>query len=116
MGLLQMASGPQPQDNLEKAREGIRRAADRGVQILCLQELFRSQYFCQTEDENCFDLAEPVPGPTTEALSALARRHRMAMVVPLFERRAAGPLPQYGRRSGCGWRLAGKLSQDAHPR
>ena len=90
VGLLQMASCPQPRDNLEKAREGVRQAAEQGVQILCLQELFRSQYFCQTEDETFFDLAEPIPGPTTEALSELARRHRMAMVVPLFERRAAG--------------------------
>lgn len=90
MGLLQMASRPQPRDNLEKAREGIGRAAEQGVQILCLQELFRSRYFCQTEDEAFFDLAESIPGPTTEALSALARRHGMAMVVPLFERRAAG--------------------------
>ena len=90
VGLLQMASRPQPRDNLEKAREGIGRAAEQGVQILCLQELFRSRYFCQTEDETYFDLAESIPGPTTEALSALARRHGMAMVVPLFERRAAG--------------------------
>ncbi|MDE2665630.1 MAG: carbon-nitrogen hydrolase [Acidobacteriota bacterium] len=90
VGLLQMASCPQPRDNLEKVREGIGRAADQGVQILCLQELFRSQYFCQTEDDIFFDLAEPIPGPTTEVLSGLARRHRMAMVVPLFERRTAG--------------------------
>ena len=90
VGLLQMASCPDRQGNLEKAREGIRQAAEQGVQILCLQELFQSQYFCQTEDEAFFDLAESIPGPSTEALSALARRHRMAMVVPLFERRAAG--------------------------
>lgn len=90
VGLLQMTSCLQPRDNLEKVREGIGRAAEQGVQILCLQELFRSQYFCQAEDEAFFDLAESIPGPTTESLSALARRHRMAMVVPLFERRAAG--------------------------
>ena len=90
VGLLQMASCPQPRDNLEKTREGVRQAAEQGVQILCLQELFRSQYFCQAEDETFFDLAESIPGPTTEAMSALARRHRMALVVPLFERRAAG--------------------------
>ena len=90
VGLLQMASCQDRQGNLEKAREGIRQAAEQGVQILCLQELFQSQYFCQTEDEAFFDLAESIPGPSTEALSALARRHRMAMVVPLFERRAAG--------------------------
>ena len=90
VGLLQMSSCPQPEDNLEKARKGVRRAAEQGVQILCLQELFRSRYFCQTEDEAFFDLAESIPGPTTEALSLLARRNQMAMVVPLFERRAAG--------------------------
>ena len=90
VGLLQMASCPQPQGNLDKAREGIQQAAEQGVQILCLQELFRSQYFCQMEDETFFDLAESIPGPTTEILSVLARRHGMVMVVPLFERRAAG--------------------------
>jgi N-carbamoylputrescine amidase len=85
-----MACCPEPQANLDKAREGIRQAASQGVQILCLQELFGSRYFCQTEDTAFFDLAESVPGPTTEALSVIAREHQLVIVVPLFEKRAPG--------------------------
>jgi len=72
LGLVQMRCTPEPSRNMAAAIRGVRDAAARGAQIVCLQELFRSQYFCQTEDHGCFDLAEPVPGPSTEELGALA--------------------------------------------
>jgi N-carbamoylputrescine amidase len=79
-----------PRENLAKAEWRIREAAGRGAQIVCLQELFRSQYFCREEDPALFDLAEPIPGPTTEALSRLAAELSIAIVGSVFERRAAG--------------------------
>jgi N-carbamoylputrescine amidase len=79
-----------PAENLDTGLAGIRQAASRGAQIVCLPELFRSLYFCQTEDHANFDLAEPIPGPTTEALSAVARELQIAIVGSIFERRAAG--------------------------
>jgi N-carbamoylputrescine amidase len=90
LGLVQMACAPDPNENLEKARWRIREAAARGAQLVCLPELFRSQYFCRQEDPDLFALAEPIPGPTTEVLSALARELGVAIVAPLFERRAPG--------------------------
>ncbi|MBV8556778.1 MAG: carbon-nitrogen hydrolase [Planctomycetaceae bacterium] len=79
-----------PDDNLRRAREALREAARRGAQVACLPELFRTRYFCQVEDPSRFDLAEPIPGPTTEALAAVAREARMVVVGSIFERRAAG--------------------------
>jgi N-carbamoylputrescine amidase len=79
-----------PEKNLRKALERIRAAAKRGAQIICLQELFRSPYFCQEQHARFFDLAEPIPGPSTEAVGKLARELEVAVVVPLFERRAPG--------------------------
>src|SRR5258707_166004 len=73
LGLIQMRSEPDPQANLDKAVHRIREAAASGAQIICLQELFRSPYFCQRQDPSLFDLAEPIPGPTTEVMSQLAR-------------------------------------------
>ncbi len=70
LGLVQMACGDDPGANLRKAVEQIGEAAGQGAHIVCLQELFRSRYFCQREDAALFDLAEPIPGPSTEALSA----------------------------------------------
>ncbi len=90
VGLVQMACGDDPTENLAAAVDGIRRAGERGAQIVCLPELFRARYFCQTEDASCFDLAEAIPGPTTETLAALAAELSLVLVVPLFERRAAG--------------------------
>ena len=75
-------------EDASKAIAGIREAAAKGAQIVCLQELFRSQYFCQTEDHRCFDLAEPVPGPSTERLSTLAGELGVVIVASLFEKRA----------------------------
>jgi N-carbamoylputrescine amidase len=90
IGLVQHRCTPDPATNLATAVAGIRQAARDGAQIICLPELFRSQYFCQREDAACFDLAEAVPGPTTEALAQVARELRVALVGSIFERRAAG--------------------------
>ena len=90
LGLVQMRCTPDTDANLEKAIRGIREAARRGAQIVCLQELFRSQYFCQTEDHANFALAEPIPGPTTQRLEAVAREHDLVIVASLFEKRAEG--------------------------
>jgi len=85
-----MACSRDPNENLAKAEWRIREAAGRGAQIICLQELFRSQYFCREEDARLFDLAEPIPGPTTNVLSLLARELNVVIVASIFERRAAG--------------------------
>ena len=85
-----MSCSLDPRDNLVKAETHIREAASRGAQIICLQELFRSQYFCRAEDADLFELAEPIPGPSTETLGQLARSLDVVIVGSLFERRAAG--------------------------
>ncbi len=90
VGLIQMSCSVDPNENMEKAEWKIREIAGRGAQIICLQELFRSEYFCREENPARFALAEPVPGPSTERLGSLARQLNVALVVPLFERRAAG--------------------------
>jgi N-carbamoylputrescine amidase len=90
VGLLQMACSVQLDTNLAKAEEMIREAAKRDAQIICVQELFRSQYFCQTENIDTFDLAEPIPGPTTESFTRLARELNVVIVGSIFERRMAG--------------------------
>jgi N-carbamoylputrescine amidase len=90
IGLVQMAMESAPERNLANAENGIREAAARGAAVVLLPELFRSRYFCQTEDAGCFDLAEPVPGPTTEALARLAAELDVTVVAGLFEQRAAG--------------------------
>src|ERR1700684_234365 len=90
IGLVQMSCAVDPNENFAKAEARIREAAQRGAQIVCLQELFRSQYFCREENPDFFELAEPVPGPSTEALSNLARGLNIVLIGSLFERRAAG--------------------------
>ena len=90
IGLIQMASTPDPEENLRRAESCLKEAADQGAEVICLPELFRSQYFCQREDAALFDLAEPVPGPTTEALGRIAREKQVVVIAPIFERRAAG--------------------------
>ncbi|MCZ6755288.1 MAG: carbon-nitrogen hydrolase [Gemmatimonadetes bacterium] len=90
VGLVQSACSSDIDHNTEHAFDGIRTAAARGAQIICLQELFRSRYFCQTEDHSHFQLAEPVPGPTTELLGRLARELEVVIVASLFERRTEG--------------------------
>src|SRR5579871_1282442 len=90
VGLVQMSCGVDPNENLAKAEWRIREAAAQGAQVICLQELFRSQYFCREEDHAMFALAEPIPGPSTETLGRLARELNVVIVASLFERRAAG--------------------------
>ena len=90
VGLVQMAMSPEPAKNLDKAVARVKEARRAGADVVCLPELFRSQYFCQREDASLFDLAEPVPGPTTEALGAAARESGAVVVAPVFERRAPG--------------------------
>jgi N-carbamoylputrescine amidase len=90
LGLIQMACAAEPARNLDKAIGRIGEAAQRGAQIVCLQELFRSQYFCQRQDPALFDLAEPIPGPTTERLAQAARQAGVVLVASLFERRLPG--------------------------
>ena len=90
VGLVQMSMGRDPEANLESALRHIREAAGRGANIVCLPELFRAQYFCQREDLRLFDLAEPIPGPSTKRLAELARELRVSIVASLFERRAPG--------------------------
>jgi N-carbamoylputrescine amidase len=90
IGLIQMACSADPAENLAKAEWRIREAAGKGAQIVCVQELFRSQYFCREENADRFDLAEPVPGPTSESFGRLARDLDIAVVGSVFERRAAG--------------------------
>jgi N-carbamoylputrescine amidase len=90
IGLLQMACSADPAENLAKAEWRIREAAGNGAQIVCLQELFRFPYFCREENPDLFDLAEPIPGPTTESLSRLAEELNVVIVGSVFERRMAG--------------------------
>jgi N-carbamoylputrescine amidase len=90
VALIQMSCSDKPEQNLRKALERIQRAAKQGAQIVCLQELFRSRYFCQSEDDAQFALAEPIPGPTTRALSKAAARAKITLIGSVFERRAQG--------------------------
>jgi N-carbamoylputrescine amidase len=90
LGLIQMHCTKDAAENLERISDKIREAALRGAQIVCTHELFRGEYFCRTEDAALFDLAEPVPGATSEVLSRVARENKVVVVASLFERRAAG--------------------------
>jgi len=90
VGLVQMAMSAEPKDNLARATAHVRDAALKGAQLVVLPELFRSRYFCQSEDAAQFALAEAIPGPSTDALSALAAELEITLVASLFEKRAAG--------------------------
>ena len=90
IGLVQMAMSPDPDANLAKAVAKVEEAAAAGAQLVCLPELFRSLYFAQTEDARLFDLAEPVPGPSTVALGKAAQHAGVVVIAPVFERRAPG--------------------------
>jgi N-carbamoylputrescine amidase len=90
VGLVQMKCTTNKEENLTRATEKIREAAKRGAQVISLHELFAGEYFCRTEDAALFDLAEPVPGPTTERLAKVAKESKVALVASVFERRAAG--------------------------
>src|SRR6476660_10519914 len=90
IGLVQMSCSLDPNENLAKAEWKIREAAGKGAQVICLPELFRSQYFCREENAELFALAESIPGPSTETLGKLARELKIVIVASLFERRAPG--------------------------
>ena len=90
LGLLQTTCSADANANLKKTLALVERAAKQGAQIICTQELFRSQYFCQTEDHKNFLLAEKIPGPTTDAFCKLAKKHKVVIVASLFEKRASG--------------------------
>jgi N-carbamoylputrescine amidase len=90
IGLLQTTCSADAGANLKSTLAMAERAAKQGAQIVCTQELFRSQYFCQTEDHKNFALAEQIPGPSTEAFCKLARKHKIVVIASLFEKRAAG--------------------------
>ncbi len=90
IGVIQMSCTAEPDDNLDRAVLHVREAAKRGAQVICLPELFKTQYFCQREDASLFDLAEPIPGPSTKRFAELARELHVTIVVSLFERRAPG--------------------------
>ena len=90
VALIQMACAPSTAENLDRASDMVREAARAGARIVCLPELFRSQYFCQREDHALFALAEPIPGPSTERLAAIVRDEKITLIASLFERRAPG--------------------------
>ena len=90
VGLIQMSATPDPGKNLQHAIERVQEAAANGAQVVCLPELFQTQYFCQREDASLFDLAETVPGPTSNKLSELAKRLHIVLIASLFEKRAPG--------------------------
>lgn len=90
IGLIQMSCSKDPTENLAKAESRIRESAARGAQIVCVQELFRSQYFCREESATLFDLAEPIPGPTSESFTRLAKELGVVIIGSIFERRLAG--------------------------
>ena len=90
LGLLQHACSADPAANLKKTLAAAERAAKAGANIVCTQELFRSQYFCQNEDHANFKLAESIPGPSTDAFQKLAKKHGVVVIASLFEKRASG--------------------------
>ena len=90
VGLVQMSMTDHPQENLQRASRKVQEAAQRGANVVCLPELFRSRYFCQRQDPDLFDLAETIPGPTTAALGELAVNYNITVVASIFERRAEG--------------------------
>ncbi|MFZ5807390.1 MAG: carbon-nitrogen hydrolase [Verrucomicrobiota bacterium] len=90
IGLIQMRCSPDPVKNFARAVEQCKKAARKGAQIICLPELFRTRYFCQTENHAAFDLAESIPGPSTNEFSKLARKLGVVIIASLFEKRSAG--------------------------
>ena len=90
LGLIQTGCSASPDANLKKTIALIERVAKNGAQIICTQELFRSQYFCQSEDHKNFELAEKIPGSSTDAFRKLAKKHKVVIIASLFEKRAAG--------------------------
>ena len=115
VGLVQMAMSARPEDNVLKAVSKVREAATLGAEVVCLPEMYRTPYLCQVEDHANFALAETVPGPSTEALSRVAKDAGVAVVVPVFERRAPGVYHNSAVDPRRGRLDRGPLPQDAHP-
>ena len=90
VALTQMACTDDPRENLARQVKLAEQAASQGAKMICTQEMFRSQYFCQVEDHRFFQLAETIPGPSTEALAQVAKRHGVVIIASLFEKRASG--------------------------
>ena len=90
VALAQLKVDAHPEQNLKNAAIWVEKAASRGAQLICLPELFRTPYFCQKEEAKRFDLSESIPGPTTQLFAKLAKKHKVTILVPVFERRAAG--------------------------
>ena len=90
LGIIQMHCSASTRDNLDRAVAHVHAAASKGANIICLPELFTAQYFCQKQDHAYFDIAEAIPGPTTERLGQLAKELGIVLIASLFERRAAG--------------------------
>jgi N-carbamoylputrescine amidase len=90
VGLVQMHCTPEPDENLKRAAQFVRDAARQGAQVVCLPELFKTQYFCQREDAALFDLAETIPGPSTEVLCKVAQESKVSIIASLFEKRGIG--------------------------
>ncbi len=107
IGLIQMHCSPEPDDNVARAVAHVREAAKRGAEVICLPELFKTQYFCQREEHSFFDLAEPIPGPTTKVFADVARELEVTLVVSLFERRAPGLYHNTAAVLGPGGNLEG---------
>ena len=108
VGLIQTRCTPDAAENFARTASLISRAAGQGARIVCTQELFRSQYFCQSENHDYFKLAESIPGPSTEARGKVARRHRAVIIASLFERRAAGVYHNTAAVIGADGRLLGR--------
>ncbi|HEY4899245.1 MAG TPA: carbon-nitrogen hydrolase [Terriglobales bacterium] len=90
IGIVQMSCTPDPAENMERAIKHVRDAAKQGAELICLPELFQTQYFCQREDITLFELAEPIPGPATQRLAEVSRELKITLIASLFERRAPG--------------------------
>lgn len=90
VGLIQMAMSADVDENLRRAAAFVEEAAEKGAELICLPEMFRSQYFCQREDIRLFDLAEPIPGPSTDLLGQVAKSKKVTVIAPVFEKRAVG--------------------------
>jgi N-carbamoylputrescine amidase len=108
LGLIQTRCSPDPAENFARAAAKISQAARQGARIICTEELFTLQYFCQSENHDYFKLAEPIPGPSTVALQKLARRHRAVIIASLFEKRAAGVYHNTAVIIDAGGRLLGR--------
>ena len=115
VGLVQMSCTADKQQNLQKAIVKVRDAAAKGAQIVCLQELFTSLYFCDVENYDNFKLAEAIPGPSTDELSKVASELNVVIIASLFEKRAQGLYHNTTAVLGCRWCLPGQIPQNAYP-